>query len=102
MLSKWRQFTPGQRLGSTARIPKQTKEANMKVIDLFCGAGGLSSGLQQAGLEIVAGVDQDKDSMDTFTYSHAKSIAICKDVVSAVDDELKDLEKNHSSRMLFY
>src|SRR5689334_11285842 len=28
-------------------------------IDLFCGAGGLSYGLQQAGVSVVAGVDVD-------------------------------------------
>lgn len=61
----------------------------MKVVDIFCGAGGLSSGLQQAGLEIVAGVDQDKDSMDTFAHSHANSVAICQDAVTAVDGELQ-------------
>jgi len=30
-------------------------------VDLFCGAGGLSYGLQQAGISVVAGVDQDPD-----------------------------------------
>lgn len=31
----------------------------VKVVDLFCGAGGLAYGLKSAGLEIVAGVDLD-------------------------------------------
>lgn len=31
-----------------------------KVIDLFCGAGGLTYGLQEAGLEVVEGVDVDE------------------------------------------
>ncbi|WP_197409863.1 DNA cytosine methyltransferase, partial [Haloferax profundi] len=35
----------------------------MKVaaVDLFCGAGGLSYGLQQSGVSVVAGIDQDPD-----------------------------------------
>jgi len=35
----------------------------MKVaaVDLFCGAGGLSYGLQQAGVSVVAGIDWDRD-----------------------------------------
>lgn len=61
----------------------------MKVVDIFCGAGGLSSGLQQAGLQIIAGVDQDTDSMNTFAYSHANSIALCQDAVTAVDGDLQ-------------
>ncbi|WP_288586509.1 DNA cytosine methyltransferase [uncultured Methylobacterium sp.] len=31
------------------------------VVDIFCGAGGLSLGLKQAGLQIAAGVDVDPD-----------------------------------------
>lgn len=30
-------------------------------VDLFCGAGGLSYGLEQAGISVVAGVDKDPD-----------------------------------------
>lgn len=31
----------------------------MSAVDLFCGAGGLSQGLQEAGVNVVAGVDVD-------------------------------------------
>lgn len=36
----------------------------MKVsaVDLFCGAGGLTYGLEQAGISVEAGIDLDKDS----------------------------------------
>jgi DNA (cytosine-5)-methyltransferase 1 len=40
------------------------------VIDLFCGAGGLSLGFQQAGFHVLAGIDIDKYSGETFTESH--------------------------------
>lgn len=35
----------------------------MKVaaVDLFCGAGGLSYGLQESGVSVVAGIDKDQD-----------------------------------------
>ena len=32
---------------------------NIKCIDLFCGVGGLTYGLQEEGLEVVAGFDID-------------------------------------------
>ncbi len=32
---------------------------NIQAIDIFCGIGGLSHGLQRAGIEILAGVDSD-------------------------------------------
>lgn len=33
--------------------------------DLFCGAGGLSLGLQQAGFDVVMGIDNDKEALET-------------------------------------
>jgi DNA (cytosine-5)-methyltransferase 1 len=35
------------------------------VADLFCGAGGLSLGLQQAGFDVVLGIDNDKEALET-------------------------------------
>jgi DNA (cytosine-5)-methyltransferase 1 len=34
-------------------------------IDLFCGAGGMSLGLQDAGFDVVMGVDFDKEAIET-------------------------------------
>jgi DNA (cytosine-5)-methyltransferase 1 len=33
--------------------------------DLFCGAGGLSLGLQRAGFEVIFGVDNDRSALET-------------------------------------
>ena len=32
---------------------------NVAVVDLFCGVGGLTCGLKKAGLDVVAGIDND-------------------------------------------
>lgn len=40
------------------------------VIDLFCGAGGLSEGLRQAGFDILAGNDIDTHAGATFAATH--------------------------------
>jgi DNA (cytosine-5)-methyltransferase 1 len=37
----------------------------LRAIDLFCGAGGLSLGLKEAGIEIAACVDLNKDAIAT-------------------------------------
>lgn len=42
----------------------------MKVLDLFCGCGGLSLGLEQAGFDIVLGVDNWSDALQTFKQNH--------------------------------
>lgn len=43
------------------------KEANsFKLLDLFCGCGGISLGFKRQGFEIVGGVDFDGPSIQTF------------------------------------
>ncbi len=37
----------------------RSEEGGVSAVDLFCGAGGLSQGLQEAGVNVVAGVDID-------------------------------------------
>lgn len=32
---------------------------NFKAIDFFCGGGGMTCGLRQAGIDVIAGVDFD-------------------------------------------
>lgn len=39
-------------------------------IDLFCGAGGLSIGLEAAGLNCVAAVEMNRDACETFSLFH--------------------------------
>jgi DNA (cytosine-5)-methyltransferase 1 len=38
----------------------------MKAIDFFCGAGGMSLGLSQAGIAVLGGVDNDTDCRATY------------------------------------
>ena len=51
------------------------RQHNLSAVDLFCGCGGLSSGLQNAGFQIIAGVDSDANSLKThkenFPQSHS-------------------------------
>ena len=41
----------------------------MKVVDLFCGCGGLSKGFEMAGFNIIGGVDFNKEAIDTFNFN---------------------------------
>ncbi|AKH22414.1 DNA cytosine methyltransferase [Sedimenticola thiotaurini] len=45
-------------------------------IDLFCGAGGLSEGFQQAGFKILAGNDMDVFAGETFQRTHPNAVFI--------------------------
>ena len=44
------------------------KRPIIKAVDLFCGAGGLTHGLQQAGIGVVAGYDVEESCR--FAYEH--------------------------------
>jgi DNA (cytosine-5)-methyltransferase 1 len=50
------------------------------VIDLFCGAGGLSYGFESAGFNILLGIDNDAMALRTFEKNHAGSKTICGDI----------------------
>ena len=40
----------------------QTNNSQFKAIDFFCGGGGMTCGLRQAGIDVIAGVDFDKNA----------------------------------------
>ena len=45
----------------------------LKVIDLFCGCGGLSEGFKLAGYNIVGGVDFNAPAIKTFNRNFKKA-----------------------------
>jgi len=63
----------------------------LNFIDLFCGAGGLSFGLNKAGHKCLLGIDFDKDSIETFKYNHKDSASFCGDIKDLDNKTLKSL-----------
>lgn len=57
-------------------------------IDLFCGAGGLSKGLQMAGFSIVGAVENDKYAAATYKKNHPITVLLCKDILDLTVNEL--------------
>ena len=53
---------------------------SLNVIDLFCGAGGLSYGFQQAGYNVLLGVDNDEKALETFELNHKSSKTLSGDI----------------------
>ncbi len=53
---------------------------NFKVVDLFCGAGGLSKGFLDAGYNVVLGVDYDDSALKTFQENHGSATAMKLDL----------------------
>ncbi len=48
----------------------------MNVIDLFSGCGGLSKGFQDAGCDVLLGVDVDSAALATFAQNHPGAVAL--------------------------
>lgn len=55
-------------------------KVTLNILDLFCGAGGLSYGFQEAGFNVLLGIDNDKAALDTFKRNHKDSRVICGDI----------------------
>jgi len=49
------------------------RKRKLKAIELFAGAGGMALGIQQAGLDVVAGVEIDKWCCNTLAANKAKA-----------------------------
>ena len=60
------------------------------IIDLFCGAGGISHGFENAGFRTLGGVDSDADSIATFKRNHPHSRGICTDLSATSGSELAE------------
>ena len=56
------------------------KNQNLNFIDLFCGAGGLSRGLEMSGFRCILGVDNDKAAIATFERNHPHADAYLGDI----------------------
>lgn len=51
-----------------------------KIIDLFCGCGGLSRGFEMAGFETKIAIDMWTDAVKTYNHNKGAEVAVCEDV----------------------
>lgn len=80
-----------------------TGKKHIKAVDFFCSGGGMSCGMQQAGVEVVAGIDFDNTCRETYEtnikgakFIHADVFALKEQVL---ETELK-LTKNDNNLLL--
>jgi len=65
-----------------------TKKNNkLKSIDFFCSGGGMTYGMRKAGIDVIAGIDNDPDVKDTYEKNNSRTKFIQADVF-----ELKEIE----------
>lgn len=58
-------------------------------IDLFCGCGGFSLGMQRAGFNVLAAIDFNEEAVATFKANFPKeTLSLCKDLTKFTPDKL--------------
>lgn len=60
-----------------------------KIVDLFCGVGGLSYGFEQAGFETVLAIDNWEDAILTYNNNLGNKVAICEDIHNIDENFIK-------------
>jgi DNA (cytosine-5)-methyltransferase 1 len=84
----------GKPLSSNGR-----KKPNPVVVDLFCGVGGLTHGLQAKGLKVAAGLDFDESCRHAFEKNN-NSKFIHRDIKDVTPQEIADLYPKKSIKVL--
>jgi len=75
----------------------------LKAIDFFCSGGGMSYGIQQAGIEVIAGIDYDLTCKETYESNIKGAKFIHADVFELKENSLKkqlSVKKNDDDLVL--
>jgi DNA (cytosine-5)-methyltransferase 1 len=84
--------TPGNRRSAPP-------SGGIKVVDVYCGIGGLTHGLVLEGFNVVAGVDNDRSCRYAFEKNN-KSEFIARDISRFTAKELRELYRGAAIRVL--
>ena len=71
-------------------------EQKYNVLDLFCGCGGLSLGFEEAGYNVLLGIDIWEDALKTYAYNHKHSKTLCADMSTLLGEDVKDIIGDNS------
>lgn len=69
-------------------------------VDLFCGAGGLTHGLLQAGIKVNAGIDIDEQAEHAFVKNNPGAQFLCWDVARKNYPSIEKLYDHDKIRLL--
>lgn len=75
----------------------------LKAVDFFCSGGGMSFGLQQAGIKVIAGIDFDPDCKETYEANIKNAKYILADVEKLNEKDLSNeikIKKNDDNLIL--
>lgn len=75
-------------------------DSPVSAVDLFCGAGGLTHGLLQAGIKVEAGIDIDKQAEYAFVTNNLNTKYLVWDVGRKKSSSIEKLFTNGKIRLL--
>ena len=64
-----------------------------RVLDLFCGCGGMSLGFQAGGFEIALAIDNWSDAIRTYNHNHSKPVGKVMDIKQLNDEQIDKLQE---------
>lgn len=68
--------------------------ANNRIIDLFCGCGGMSKGFEMAGFKVVFAIDSWDDAIETYNKNIPGNVGVVSDIYNFSEkaaSKLKDI-----------
>lgn len=65
-----------------------------KIVDLFCGVGGLSLGFEQAGFEPILAVDFWEPAIEAFNLNRKNKVGIVKDITTIDEKFMSNYDAN--------
>jgi DNA (cytosine-5)-methyltransferase 1 len=81
----------------------KSNDSELKAIDFFCSGGGMSFGLQQAGIAVLAGIDIDPDCQATYEANIRGARYILADIAKLKEAKLAkeiEIEKNDDNLIM--
>lgn len=71
-------------------------DKKINALDLFAGAGGMSTGMESAGINVVVAIEYIKQISETYKYNHPSTKMICGDIrcikASDADDTFSEFQ----------
>ena len=80
-------------------LKEESSPLSISAVDMFCGVGGLTYGLQQADINVVAGLDVDKTCKYAFEENNEADF-ISKEIQKFTSAELKKLYPKKDIKLL--
>lgn len=74
--------------------PADAEQLRPTVVDLFSGAGGLSLGCEQAGMDVLASVEYDPVAAAVHKFNFPRTAVLCADAATVSGKAIKDAARH--------